>query len=100
MKPSNDHEAITLILKGLVETGHSIYEVADDTYDLSYRLSADTVEQAVQLVCAVDDAFVFLQTPNREDGWVRFVLGNDPEEVAADYSTNLPVGGIVDPWWG
>lgn len=101
MKPQNDHEAITLILTGLVETGHSIYEVADDYYDLSYRVPADTVEQAVELVTEVDEAYVFLLTPNREDAWVRFVLGNEPEEVAADYTTNLDpdLEGIVDPWW-
>lgn len=99
MNPNTDREAITRILTDLTESGHTIYEVADDTYNLLYRQPVYSVSEAVELVTAVDEAYVFLLTPNREDGWVRFVLGNDPEEVAADYTINLPVERTVNPWW-
>lgn len=101
MRPSNDREAITLILQGLVDTGHTIYEVADDTWNLDQRWQVSMVETAVDYVDNVDEAYVFLLTPNREDAWIRFVLGNEPEEVACDYTTNLDpdLSDIVDPWW-
>lgn len=97
MKPSNDREAVTLILEGLVNAGHTI-EYVNDGEDLYYT---EDVAEAVQHVMDVDMAHVFLDLPDGGSGWVWFVLGNDPEEVAADYTVNLDpdLSSIVDPWW-
>lgn len=97
MKPSNDREAITLILEGLQADGWVLTRVNDS--EESYRLG-NNITRAVGHVTDVDFAHVFMER-GEETGWVWFVLGNDPEEVAADYSTNLDptLSNIVDPWW-
>ena len=101
MKPSNDQEAIFLILKGLTDKGYVLTEVADDTWNPDERVTAETVDEAVEAVTAVDEAVVYLGTPAGEGGWIFFVLGNDPEEVACNYTTNLDpdLSNITDPWW-
>lgn len=105
MRPSNDREAITLILEGMVAKGHSIVAVIDDTWNRDDKTYTSSVEEAVGLVCGVDEAFVLLNTAgsdhNDDDAWIYFVLGNDPEEVACDYTTNLDpdLSNITDPWW-
>jgi len=97
MKPSNDREAITLILEGLVKTGHTLVET-DDGEEV---IPTPTVEDAVEAVTAVDMATVVMRTPAGERRWVWFVQGNEPEEVAADYTVGLDpdLSNIVDPWW-
>lgn len=101
MKPSNDKEAITLILEGLAAKGYHPYEVADDTWNLSDRTDVTTVDEAVELATGVDEAYVFVTTPENGEGWIRFILGNHPEEVANDYTVNLDpdLSNIIEPWW-
>ena len=101
MKPSNDREAITLILTGMVEKGYVLTETADDTWNPDERVETTTVEAAVEAVMAVDEAVVYLGTPKGEGAWIYFVLGNDPEEVACNYTTNLDpdLSNITEPWW-
>lgn len=101
MRPSNDHEAITLILEGLSQKGVSITEVADDTWNLNERTVVTEVQEAIDLSTGVDEAYVFVLTPDGDEGWIRFVLGNDPEEVVCDHTVNLSefIDPIVNPWW-
>lgn len=101
MKPSNDREAISLILTGMVEAGCTITGVVDDTWNMNDVTEASTADEATGLVTAVDEAYVYITSPGHQEGWVRFVLGNDPEEVAADYTVNLGkfLEPIVRPWW-
>lgn len=108
MKPSNDREAITLILNGLAEKGWITYMVQDDTWnpDPEENTRVNTVAEAVDVVMGVDEAFVYLtrdlDTVNEgPDAYIYFVLGNEPEEVAADMTTNLSpdIDPIIDPWW-
>jgi hypothetical protein len=98
MKPSNDREAITLILDGLVKAGHTLTSVIDDTWNKDEKTPVSTVAEAVDLATGVDEAFVLL---DNEEAWIYFVLGNDPEEVACNYTTNLDpdLSNITDPWW-
>ncbi len=105
MKPSNDKEAITLILEGLEKAGWRCFMVQDDVWDQDpdNNVRVASVEEAVETVTGVDEAFAYLSknTPPGPDAYIYFVLGNDPEEVAADYTTNLDpdLSAIVDPWW-
>jgi hypothetical protein len=105
MKPSNDREAITLILEGLTKVGCKITGVCDDTYNPNDLTECTDVAKAVDLVCAVDEASVFMDLPPNEEGhkesWIFFVLGNEPEEVACDHGVNLSpyINPIVQPWW-
>jgi hypothetical protein len=98
MRPSNDREAITLILEGLVNAGHTITAVIDDTWNKDEKTYTSDVTEAVSLCTGVDEAFVLL---DNESQWIYFVLGNDPEEVASNYTVGLDpdLSNIVDPWW-
>lgn len=98
MRPSNDREAITLILEGLVAKGHTLTNVIDDTWNKDERTPVNSVEEAVDLVTGVDEAFVLLDNDSQ---WIFFVLGNEPEEVASNYTIGLDpdLDNIVRPWW-
>lgn len=50
--------------------------------------------QAAQAVMDLDDAFVVVSNGERES-WVRFVMGNEPDEVVCDYLTSL--SPVLDP---
>lgn len=108
MKPSNDTEAITLILQGLADKGWRCYMVQDDTWnsDPADNVMISTIEQAVEVCTGVDEAFAYFLHGDdvADDGpsaWIHFVLGNDPEEVASNYTTNMDpdLDNIVKPWW-
>lgn len=101
MKPSNDREAISLILSGLVSKGHSINGVIDDTWNKEDVTHTSDVDEATALVTGVDEAFVLMTDKEGKTGYIYFVLGNSPEEVACDYTVNLDpdLSSIVDPWW-
>ena len=102
MRPSNDKEAVTLILDGLVAAGYTVVETADDTWNKDERVPTPTVGEAVDAVMAVDEAFVILRTPDSDEtnAWIFFVMGNDPEEVAANYTVNLDptLSNTTDLW--
>lgn len=104
MKPNNDREAITLILEGLVAKGRILDQVQDDTWDRdpNNNTKVSTVIEAVDLVTGVDEAFVYFKDKDgNQDGYIYFVLGNEPEEVACDYTVNLDpdLHNIIEPWW-
>lgn len=101
MKPSNDREAITLVLEGISQKGVTITEVMDDTWCPDERTQVTEVQEAIDLCCGVDEAYVFVELEDHSTGWIRFVLGNDPEEVVCDHTVNLSefIDPIVTPWW-
>lgn len=97
MEPNSDREAVSLIIKGMLATGHKLMSV----FDTEENIFVNTEEEALDAIFAVDTAHLHLRLPNGDTGWIWFVLGNDPEEVAADYTVNLDphVDNIVSPWW-
>lgn len=105
MKPSNDREAIRLILQGLVAKGHKIVGYIDDTWNRDDKTYTSSVSEAADAMNGVDEGFVLFNSKDYEgtgyDAWVYFVLGNDPEEVACNYTINLDpdLSNITDPWW-
>lgn len=108
MKPSNDKEAITLILEGMKAKGWSCLMVQDDTWsnDEADNPRVTTIPEAVEVITGVDEAFAYLYKEgntdhSNPDGYIYFVLGNSPEEVACDYSVGLDpdLSSIIDPWW-
>ena len=101
MKPSNDFEAVTIILNRMLAAGFTPVEVADDSWNTNERTPVSTPTEALEMVMAVDDAYVFFSTPDGGRGYIWFVLGNDPEEVVCDYTINLDptLASIIDPWW-
>lgn|SRR6478735_11384772 len=97
MKPSNDREAITLIVDGLLEKGVTLRYV-DDTME---NVPVSETIDAVGAITAVDEAVLYVTLPNGKGSHIFFVLGNSPEEVACDYGVSLSdyIEPIVNPWW-
>jgi len=50
------------------------------------RIPVDKKSEAVDAVDSVDDSHLYVTDPNGFDRWIYIVLGNDPEELVADYS--------------
>lgn len=108
MRPNNDREAITLIIEGLAKQGWTCYMVQNDTWDRdpANNVMCANIPEAVTACTAADEAFAYFHKgeqvhPEGPDAYIYFVLGNDPEEVACDYTTNLDpdLSNITDPWW-
>lgn len=95
--PKTDREAVTILLTALADAGCK-FKTVDDYDDI---IPVDSVDAAVDAVMAGDNASVNVTTPQCEDGWLYFVLGNDPEEVLCDYTQNMSqyVDPICDSWW-
>ena len=98
MKPSDDLEAISLIIDGLIKRGCKptvARNGADD--DLPYT----DKESAIDWLTSCDESILFVDVPHDGHGWIYFVLGNSPEEVVCDHTVNLEeyIDPIVMPWW-
>ena len=95
--PTTDSAAIKQIIDGLTTGGCTLMFVFDgeEEYPVSTRA------EAVRHITDVDMAHLHVRLPDESTGWVWFVLGNDPEEVAADCTVNLSpyIDPVVDPWW-
>lgn len=101
MKPSNDREAISLIIDGLIERGCTPTVSRDgENEDQPYT----DKESALDWLTSCDESVLFVNLPEGaedESTFVYFVLGNSPEEVACDYGVSLSpyIDPITDPWW-
>ena len=97
--PSTDRAAATQIIDAVVAAGWNLLHVNDGEEVIKVK----TRNEALEAVFAVDMAHVFFQNARTFNvGWIWFVLGNDPEEVAADYTVNRSdaIDPITDKWWG
>lgn len=97
MKPSNDREAITLIIEGLMAKGVTL-DLVDDGGE---EIKVHTVEEAVEAITAVDIATLCVDLPDGHPSFIYFVQGNEPEEVVNDHGVSLSdyIDPIVQPWW-
>ena len=96
--PSSDRGGVTQIIRGLRATGHTL----DRVWDGGENVPVVNEKEALDAIFAVDEAYLHVRLPDSErEGWVRFVLGNDPEEVVCDYTVNLSdaIDPITDRWW-
>lgn len=96
--PSSDSAAIRQTIRALKGAGYALLEV----FDGEDTVKVKTETEALDAITAVDDATLFVRTPEGDrNPWVRFVLGNDPEEVVCDYVVSL--SPVIDPltesWW-
>ena len=96
--PSSDTAAIRQVIRALKAADYPLVHV----YDGEEEIEVTTETEAIDAITAVDDAYLYVRTPNRGIlGWVRFVMGNDPEEVVCNHTTNL--SPVIDPvtkaWW-
>lgn len=98
MRPSNDREAISLILDGLTNRGVEIVRSWDGEGE---ALRHTSKEATLDWLMSCDDSTVDLYLPTGDNSWAYFVLGNEPEEVVCDHHINLSpfIDPIVNPWW-
>lgn len=94
--PATDTAAMRQIIRALKAAGWELDRVFDGEEDVP----APTETKALDAINAVDMAHLHVKRGD-ETGWVWFVLGNDPDEVAADYTVNLtvPIEDVTDGWW-
>ena len=98
MSPKTDEAGIRQVIRALRAAGHKLLYVFDGEEDIPVRTEAE----AMKAITDVEDAFLHV-TPvpgHHITPWVRFVLGNAPDEVVCDYTLSLdPVlGPLTDGW--
>jgi len=92
--PMTDEAGIRQTIRALKAGGYVLVHVFDGEEDVE----VSTESEAVEAITAVDDAYLYVAPKGDADGktsWVRFVLGNDPEEVICDHGVSL--AHVIDP---
>lgn len=96
--PTSDKGGATQVIRALRATGHTLDRVFNGEEDIEVSNETD----ALEAIFAVDDAYLWVRLPDSEvEGWVRFVLGNDPAEVVCDHTLNLSptLDPLTESWW-
>lgn len=88
--PSTDLSAIRQIVSGLQLAGWTL----DYVYDGEERVPVKDAHEAIALTTDLDEATLSVHK-DTETGYVYFVLGNEPYEVAADWT--LTLSDVLDP---
>lgn len=89
--PSSDKAAIRQTIRALKAAGWTLDRVYGGE-DEDQPVTTET--EAIDAVTAVDDAHLHVKR-GAETGWVRFVMGNDPDEVICDRT--LTLSDVLDP---
>lgn len=103
--PSSDKAGIRQVIRALRAADHTITMVHNGEENVRFKPDAsenDIIDEAM----ACDSSHLYVRLPGegplkeRERGYVFFVLGNDPEEVVCDHTTNLsPVLDSLTEGW-
>lgn len=98
--PTTDRGGIQQVIRALQDAGWQLHYVNDG----EGRVKTSTEQRAVDAITAVDQAWCYFKRTvdgTEQHGYVFFVLGNDPEEVVCDYTTNLDptVGDLTGSWF-
>lgn len=96
--PGSDEQGVRQIIRALRAAGYRLVMV----FDGEEEIAVSTESAAIEAIFAVDMAHLHVKHPETGvTGWVWFVLGNDPEEVAADYTVTLShvIDPLTDSWW-
>lgn len=96
--PKNDESGIRQTIRALRAAGY----VLDYVNDGEELVNVTNEKEAIEAIMAVDDAYLHVKFSDGEPAsWVRFVMGNDPEEVICDHGVSL--SHVLDPltegWW-
>jgi len=105
--PSTDRAAIAAIIKAVKAAGWTLDYVDNGEDNVP---TYDTAQIALNAVFEVDEALLHVTRGSADDaerggepperGYVYLVLGNEPFEVAADYTVNLEqaIGPLMEGW--
>ena len=93
--PKDDKAAIRAIIRAVRAAGWHL----DHVNDGEEETAVTTEEAALDAITAVDEARLYVRKQGRR-GWVLFVMGNEPYEVAANYTVNLTdaIDPLTDSW--
>lgn len=90
-KPSTDRGGMQQVIRALKADGWALHSVGD--------VEVATETAAIEEVESTGDEWVYFRKDGK-GGAVRFVLGNDPDEVVCDYTVNLTVvDTLTSSWW-
>lgn len=100
--PTTDRGGIEQAIRALRAAGWEL----DYVNDGEEEILVDTEPAAIDAVMAVDQAWLHFKKREANGvvyatGWLFFVLGNDPDEVICDYTTNLDptIEDLTRGWW-
>lgn len=107
--PTTERGAMQRIIRALKAVGWNVESV----YDGAENIPLTDEQEAIKEVMGVDQAHMYFRrdvvttdaagkpSTEHESGWIFFVLGNEPDEVANDYTTNLDptVKTLIRSWW-
>lgn len=89
--PESDRDGIAQTFHALIEAGWTDASV----WDGEENTPVTTAQETTDIVMNLDQAHLYVKGPLGSEGWVFFVLGNDPDEVICDHTTNL--SEVLDP---
>lgn len=89
--PKDDRDGVLQTFRALIAAGWTEPSV----WDGEEETRVTTEAQAADIVMSVDQAHLHVKGPLGSQGWVFFVLGNDPDEVICDHTVNL--SEVLDP---
>ena len=94
--PSSDSAAIRQTIRALRAAGWELDFVRDGEEDIPVT----DENKAIKDLTAVDQSYLNVKR-GEVTGYVFFVLGNDPEEVICDYTTNLDptISDLTNGWF-
>jgi hypothetical protein len=84
--PSSDRAAIRQVIRALRGANHTLTRV----WDGEEFVPVSNERDAVEAIMATDESTLYVGNE-----WVMFILGNEPFEVAADYSMGLE--NVIEP---
>lgn len=93
--PRDDKAAIRKVLRSLKSVGYRAHEIFDEDQATYVGLPVNE-SLIVNEITGVDDATVLFTGQRGDSFYVRFVMGNDPQEVVCDHSWRDMQG---DPGW-
>lgn len=96
--PSSDSAAIRQIIRALKAAGYRLDYVNNGEESVGIEYEQD----AIDAIMEVDMAWLYVSQPGFAAGgsYIFFVMGNSPEEVAADYTLDLEhvLEPLTDRW--
>jgi hypothetical protein len=93
--PTTDRGGIQQAIRALLSDGWKL----DSVFDTEEDIPVNNETEAIEAIEAVGLGHLHV-TRDNDRGWVFFVLGNDPDEVICDYTTNLDIiDKLTDGWY-
>ncbi len=92
--PTTDRGGIQQTIRALVADGWALTYV----FDGEERTAVANETAAIEAITAVDESRLYVRRDGYK-GWVHFVLGNSPEEIVADFTTNLTCVDVLTEGW-